>query len=201
MEIRPATFADLETLERLRLQTFSARAPNAVVLCAAGCAIAGALKHAAVHPKCPQGTLGGLGRRIFCNWWEPWPLAQPKPRCGLPGHTLAALRHLGLWPMMRYLGVWASTYYEPAPQEAYLYGIVVAPAYRRRGLAAELMNTAEAQYAGWGKQLATGFIERSNTPSLQMVQKLGYQRVEQQRNALRRILTPNPIFVRVEKPL
>ena len=198
MQIQPATFADLETLERLRLQTFSVTDTSTLCQVPQDVQLKVRLQMWQFTPN----VLKGL--------WVAWDgdqlvgtvaVGTTETTLRFAWAQLAALRHLGLWPMLRYLGVWALTHYEPGPEEAYLYGIVVDPAYRRRGLAAELMTTAEAQARGWGKQLATGFIERSNTPSLQMVQKLGYQRVEQQRNALRRMLAPHPTFVRVEKAL
>lgn len=198
MEIRPATLADLETLERLRLQTFSVTDTST-------------LRHVPQEVQLEvRLNMWRLTQNVLKGLLVAWDGAQlvGTVAVGTTDTTLrfawpqlAVLRRLGLWPMLRYLGVWTLTHYEPAPDEAYLYGIVVDPTYRRHGMAAKLMAAAEAQARSWGKQLATGFIERNNTPSLQMAQKLGYRCIEPQRNALRRLFVPNSAFVRVEKQL
>ena len=178
MQIRPATFDDLETVERLRLQTFSVtdtstlrRVPEAVQLDVR-------LKMWRLTEHVLKGLLVAWEGEQFVGTIA---VGTGETTLRFAWPQLTVLRSLGVVPMMRYLAVWAMTHYEPAAEEAYLYGVVVDPAYRRRGAAADLTIAAEDLARRWGKRLALGFIHHSNTPSLHLIQKLGYHAVEPQR--------------------
>lgn len=198
MEIRPATFADLPMIERLRLETFSVTTTSTL----RGVPLDVQLKVRVNMWQLTEGLLKSLlvgmdGEQLVGTI----AVGTTETTLRFAWAQLTVLHQLGFGRMVRYLGVWALTHYEPAADEAYLYGLVVAPAYRRRAAGRELMAAAEEQARQWGKRIASGFIERSNTPSLQLVQKMGYCCVEPPRNALRRLLVRKPTFVRVEKAL
>jgi GNAT superfamily N-acetyltransferase len=198
MEIRPATFADLEMIERLRLETFSVTSTSALRNVPLHVQLDFRLKMWQQTGKLLKGLLVGLDGDQFVGTVA---IGATETTLRFAWAQLPVLRMLGIWHMVRYLGVWALTHYEPAADEAYLYGLVVAQAYRRRAAGRELVMAAEEHARQWGKRVASGFIDRSNSSSLQLFQKMGYCCSEPKRNALRRLLVPNPAFVQVEKQL
>jgi ribosomal protein S18 acetylase RimI-like enzyme len=170
MEIRPATVADLEAVERLLLATFSppARAdpggttPDRRIAAriALGQPVAGLL--VAVDGWALAGAVTVLTRDTAARPGLRW---------------LPALRPLGLRSMVHTLVRAACSAYRPAPHEAYLCELAVAPAYRRRGIAQQLVRAAEAQARAWDKTLASAFVAPTNTASLGLLRKHGYHEV------------------------
>jgi ribosomal protein S18 acetylase RimI-like enzyme len=79
--------------------------------------------------------------------------------------------------MMHTLVRAATSYYRPAPHEAYLFALAVAPAYRRRGIATRLLRAAEAQARAWDKTLASAFVAPTNAASRGLLRKHGYREV------------------------
>jgi GNAT superfamily N-acetyltransferase len=198
MEIRLATFSDLEAIERLRLQMFS-HAVSAVL--------------DGVHPETQ------LAVRL--KLWQRTPALLQDVLVALDGEQivgtitvltkenvprfhwahLGILRALGVWQMVRYLALWRLTQYVPAPAEAYLYGIAVHPAYQRQGVASQLSLAAEEHARRLGKCMASAFIERKNFPSIKLAQKHRFQCAAPKRNGIRRVMTRDSMFVRCEKHL
>jgi ribosomal protein S18 acetylase RimI-like enzyme len=102
----------------------------------------------------------------------------------------------------RFLAVWALSYTVPPPDEAFLYGMVVHPDYRRRSAARSLTVAAEERSRQFGKRVTRLTVERTNTPSLRLVESLGYQAVAPPpRSRLRRMVAPEPTFIQFEKVL
>lgn len=199
MEIRLATMNDLAALEKLRTDIFFTETNPALRNVPAALQLAVRIKlWQRMERLLCEGVLVAVdGDRLVGTITIL--TAETTPH--LDWSDLNALRPLGLPRMAQYLAVWALTRYKPTPAEAYLYGVAVLPAYRRHGLALQLTAAAEAQARHLGKTFASGYIDRSNAPSLQLAQKRGYRFEESKRSGWRRLLGRQSSFVRIEKPL
>jgi predicted N-acetyltransferase YhbS len=92
--------------------------------------------------------------------------------------------------------------YTPVPHEAYLRGLVVAPAYRRQGVGLALIQAAEAAARETGKTMVCALVAAQNHASRSMFQKLGYTETSNHKRMLRRLLFwRESTIVRIEKPL
>jgi ribosomal protein S18 acetylase RimI-like enzyme len=118
----------------------------------------------------------------------------------LTRRRLSVLRALGPPRMARFVLIWALTHYRPAVDEAYLHTLVVAPAHRRRSAARRLMAAAEALARQRGKRRTSVLVERANTPSLRLMEGLGYRCTAPRRSAVQALL-PGADAVRAEKLL
>jgi ribosomal protein S18 acetylase RimI-like enzyme len=174
MDIRPATVANLEAVERLLVDTFSPRAGPHPGNIGPDRRIAARIALRQLNDRPVVGvlvavdgqTLAGVASvitRDIAAW--PGPLWLP------------ALRPLGLRGMLRTLAWATRSYYRPAPHEAYLFAFAVAPAYRRHGIAGKLLQAAEAQARAWDKTLASAFVAHGNAASLGLLRKYGYREV------------------------
>ncbi len=116
---------------------------------------------------------------------------------------LRALSPLGILGTLRYLLVNLTTYthYKPAPGELYSYGMAIAPAYRRRGIARALLQQVDEKARRAGKTMVCGFVVAQNTASRTLCQKVGYHEVSVQNKPLRGWVLGEPEVIRVEKPL
>lgn len=114
---------------------------------------------------------------------------------------LRALSPLGILGTLRFLliNLTVYTHYKPAPNEIYLYGLTIAPAYRRRGIGRALMQRIEETGQEAGKTVACGFIVAQNLASRALCQKLGYHESDVQKKPLRGWVLGEPEVVRVEK--
>jgi ribosomal protein S18 acetylase RimI-like enzyme len=91
---------------------------------------------------------------------------------------LRAVAPLGLVPTLRFL-LAAALSYPPRRHEAYLFGMAVDPAYRRRGIGELLHQAAEEDARARGKRVAVGFVARDNVASLGLLEKRGFERERQ----------------------
>jgi phosphinothricin acetyltransferase len=69
-----------------------------------------------------------------------------------------------------------SFYGRPAYQKTAEISIYVAPAYQRRGVGRQLLSQAIRQSPNLGLKTLVSFIFAHNKPSLQLFEKLGFQR-------------------------
>jgi ribosomal protein S18 acetylase RimI-like enzyme len=100
----------------------------------------------------------------------------------------------GLWEtLQRNLGFlrasWAATLlsyprYTAQPYEAYVERLVVAPGFRRRGMARALLDEAEALAREEGKETVGLHVSGSNLPALRLYENEGYSEVDRQRSML-----------------
>lgn len=100
----------------------------------------------------------------------------------------------GLWEALRHnLGFlrasWSATLlsyprYTAQPYEAYVERLVVAPAYRRQGMARVLLGEAEAFARETGKETIGLHVSGSNLPALRLYEDEGYKEVDRQRSWL-----------------
>jgi len=115
---------------------------------------------------------------------------------------LAVLRELGPLRAARFAALWTLTHYRPAPDEAYLHTLVVAPEHRRRSAGRTMVTAAEDRAREWGKRRASVVVERGNVPSLRLMESLGYRfAFAEPRRAGLRALLPRPGSVRADKSL
>jgi len=100
----------------------------------------------------------------------------------------------GLWETLRHnLGFlrasWAATLlsyprYAAQPYEAYVERLVVAPAFRRGGMARSLLAEAEALARAEGKETIGLHVSGTNLPALGLYEDEGYEEVDRQRSVL-----------------
>jgi ribosomal protein S18 acetylase RimI-like enzyme len=100
----------------------------------------------------------------------------------------------GLWGTLRNnLGFlrasWSATLlsyprYTAQPYEAYVERLVVAPGYRRRGMARALLAEAEARARESGKETIGLHVSGSNLPALRLYEREGYEEIDRQRSWL-----------------
>jgi GNAT superfamily N-acetyltransferase len=100
----------------------------------------------------------------------------------------------GLWRVFtRNLGfpraVWASTLlsyprYSSTPSEAYIERLVVAPDFRRQGMARRLISAAEDFARDAGKKSVGLHVSANNLPALRLYEDEGYAEISRQRSYL-----------------
>jgi GNAT superfamily N-acetyltransferase len=100
----------------------------------------------------------------------------------------------GLWrTLSRNLGfphaVWATTLlsyprYSSTSSEAYVERLVVAPAFRRHGMARRLLSAAEDLSRDSGKQTVGLHVSANNLPALRLYEDEGYEEISRQRSYL-----------------
>jgi len=100
----------------------------------------------------------------------------------------------GLWETLRRnLGFlrasWSATLlsyprYTAQPYEAYVERLVVAPGYRRQGMARALLREAEALARETGKETLGLHVSGSNLPALRLYEDDGYAEIDRQRSWL-----------------
>ncbi len=100
----------------------------------------------------------------------------------------------GLWrTLSRNLGflhaVWATTLlsyprYSSTSSEAYVERLVVAPAFRRHGMARRLLSAAEDFARDSGKKTVGLHVSASNLPALRLYEDEGYEEISRQRSYL-----------------
>jgi GNAT superfamily N-acetyltransferase len=100
----------------------------------------------------------------------------------------------GLWrTLSRNLGfphaVWATTLlsyprYSSTSSEAYVERLVVAPAFRRHGMARRLLSAAEDLSRGSGKKTVGLHVSANNLPALRLYEDEGYEEISRQRSYL-----------------
>jgi GNAT superfamily N-acetyltransferase len=100
----------------------------------------------------------------------------------------------GLWRIFtRNLGfpraVWASTLlsyprYSSTPSEAYIERLVVAPDFRRQGMARRLISAAEDFARDAGKKTVGLHVSANNLPALRLYEDEGYAEISRQRSYL-----------------
>jgi ribosomal protein S18 acetylase RimI-like enzyme len=118
------------------------------------------------------------------SWWQQWKI----------------VRSLGFWPgVQAWLSLVRSTS-KLAPHEAYGSGIATDPAYRRKGLGADLTTVAEDYARRQGKQIFFCYIAPDNHASIKLVTHQGYY-LNSDRPWLARLLRPKVRFLRYEKNL
>jgi ribosomal protein S18 acetylase RimI-like enzyme len=196
VQIRTATPADLAAVERLRLAAFSGSATSAWRGVPMETQLEVRLRLWKYTPDLLRGLLVGLDGDRLVGTVTVGTTLRFAPR------MLPALRPLGPARAARLVGVWALGHYEPPADEAFLTGLVVDPQFRRRAAGRELTAAAEDLARQWGKRYACVTVERTNTPSLRLVESLGYRIVPaHRRGPLHRLLRPEPTFVRAEKQL
>lgn len=193
MDVRPATTADLPQVERLCMETFATALwrgvpPDVQLRVRLDLWQTGNLLDSLLVAVDGDRLIGAIA------------IDTTETVFRLTRGRLAVLRALGPLRMARFVGLWTVTHHRPAPDEAYLHSIVVASAYRRRSAARTMVAAAEAQALRWGKRLASVVIERANTPSLRLVESLGYRFVEPLRTGPRRLL-PESSAIRADKSL
>ncbi len=200
IEIRPGTVAEIEAIEELTLRSF----PRI---------FQASLGNRPLEIQRP--VLAGLrlakrrpaeGILVAVNGPELVGVIMGSTREGSAGYEksrLHALAPLGFAGSLRFLLVTMAIYsrYRPAPDEVYLYGLAVAPAYRRRGLARALVERAEEQGRQEGKALACCFAASTNSIMRTMLWKLGYLEKHVRRTPGRGLLMGEPAVVRLEKAL
>jgi GNAT superfamily N-acetyltransferase len=122
---------------------------------------------------------------------------------GYQSSRLRALSPLGLLGTLRFLLVTLTVYthYRPAPEEAYFYGLAVAPAYRRQGTGRALMQRAEGEARRAGKTLICSFIASQNLASRALCKELGHREVHVRKLPVRGLVLGEPEIIRVEKAL
>lgn len=198
MEIRPATCADIEAVERLNLQVF---AQDSI----------GLMNHLSFEAQLQmrinlrqtnKDPVAGLLVAIVDDRLVGSVEVETKEMSPHNRWThLCALRPLGRLQALRALLVWMVVAYRPAPHEAYLHSLAIEADYRRQGLAWQLMLAAEQQARLYGKTLTVSLISPDNKPSLALVERCGYQQVQRRFTVLHRLLKREREFVRVEKTL
>jgi GNAT superfamily N-acetyltransferase len=100
----------------------------------------------------------------------------------------------GLWrTLSRNLGfphaVWATTLlsyprYSSTSSEAYVERLVVAPAFRRHGMARRLLSAAEDLSRDSGKKTVGLHVSANNLPALRLYEDEGYEEISRQRSYL-----------------
>src|SRR5918992_5406590 len=100
----------------------------------------------------------------------------------------------GLWrTLSRNLGfphaLWATTLlsyprYSSTSSEAYVERLVVAPAFRRHGMARRLLSAAEDLARDSGKETIGLHVSANNLPALRLYENEGYEEVSRQRSFL-----------------
>ena len=100
----------------------------------------------------------------------------------------------GLWrTLSRNLGfphaLWATTLlsyprYSSTSSEAYVERLVVAPAFRRHGMARRLLSAAEDLARDSGKKTVGLHVSATNVPALRLYEDEGYEEIARQRSYL-----------------
>jgi predicted GNAT family acetyltransferase len=100
----------------------------------------------------------------------------------------------GLWrTLSRNLGfphaLWATTLlsyprYSSTSSEAYVERLVVAPAFRRHGMARRLLSAAEDLARDSGKRTVGLHVSATNVPALRLYEDEGYEEIARQRSYL-----------------
>jgi ribosomal protein S18 acetylase RimI-like enzyme len=100
----------------------------------------------------------------------------------------------GLWrTLSRNLGfphaLWATTLlsyprYSSTSSEAYVERLVVAPAFRRHGMARRLLSAAEDLARDSGKRTVGLHVSATNVPALRLYEDEGYEEISRQRSYL-----------------
>jgi ribosomal protein S18 acetylase RimI-like enzyme len=201
IEVRQATADDLEAVERLLHATFGG-GPRGVlrgVPPELALAVRLALRRASPNPP------GGL--YVACDGPAVVGVValETAETAAAPG--LGALRHLrplGLPAALRVLVRARATAYRPARDEAYLWGLAVAPLYRRRGLGADLLAAVEGAARRRGKRVARCVVARDNAASLALTRRWGFREIRPPASpaaVLRRLTPGRPPVVYLEKAL
>ena len=100
---------------------------------------------------------------------------------GKPGFTCFMARLQDQFVGMFLVGTADYDYQEPRlrvkinPGEACVFGIWIHPAHRGKMIAAALVETALLEFKRRGFRWATGFTDRTNTPSLGITERFGFQ--------------------------
>ncbi len=99
-----------------------------------------------------------------------------------------------LWGVFRrnlgfFRTLWATTLlsyprYTTSPGEAYVERLVVSPAFRRRGLARNLLGAAEEMALEADRRSVGLHVSCNNLPALMLYESAGYQEVSRQRSLL-----------------
>ncbi len=192
MVIEPAALGDLPAVERLLIATFHGHlCPSAVER--------QARVRLALRPAPPAGLIVARMEAALTGVVT----VVTAETAGLPSPAwLPALRPLGLLGAARFLATALRTsLYRPRPDEAYLFGLAVAPAYRRRGIAARLLDAAEQHARALGKRRMIAHVARDNAASLALFRRRGYDVAAPSGRALARLRPVSPAFLSLEKAL
>jgi ribosomal protein S18 acetylase RimI-like enzyme len=172
LEIRPARRSDLGAIDRLLGETFGQTAGSAF----GGASLAAQRRLRRVlrrlDPRPTDGLLVATDGAAIAGV-----IALETDGTATPLRSAArpALRLLGPVGGLRFLlAAWVARY-RPAPAEAYLSCLAVAPSYRRRGLGERLLAAAEREAWRRGKTLLSLLVARDNRASLALCQKLGFR--------------------------
>lgn len=198
MEIRAATLDDLEAVERLLIRTFSGQGRSVLGDMPEDRQVQVRLEMRRTAPDPTAGLLVAVDGPVVAGVVA----METAETAGLPGlATLRALRPLGLTGMARFFALSVATLYRPAPDEAYLLGMAVAPEYRRRGLAARLTQTAEEYARIRGKTTASLLVAPDNHASLELSRSCGYVEAPARSSLWRRMLPGHAPVVHMRRAL
>ena len=191
MVIEAASPGDLEAVERLLIAAFHGNSPPPAV--ERQVRVRRALRRAPPDGMIVARMEAALAGVVTVVTAQPAPLPSPA--------WLPVLRWLGPLGAARFLAAALRTsLYRPGPDEAYLFGLAVAPAYQRRGVAGRLLASAEQHARALGKRRTIAHVARNNAASLALLRRCGYN-VALPSGALALVWSVVSPFLSLEKPL
>ena len=172
LAMRPATLADLDEIDRLLVETFGR---------GAGAALGGVPEEVQLQLRRdlrglnPDPTAGLLVATDGAAIAGVVAVERAETAGRLGAAALPVLRWLGPLGALRFFLAALATRYRPAPDEAYLSCLAVAPSHRRQGVGEWLLRSAELEAGRHGKTFVSGFVAPTNRASLALCEKVGFR--------------------------
>ncbi|TCJ17384.1 GNAT family N-acetyltransferase [Rubrobacter taiwanensis] len=110
-------------------------------------------------------------------------------------------RHLGLLYAWRAALLLSYPRHEIRPSEAYVERLVVAPAYRRSGMARTLLRAAQDWGRENGKDTLGLQVSGNNFPALRLYESLGFRETSRQRSLITGVALGIREWLYLEKPV
>jgi ribosomal protein S18 acetylase RimI-like enzyme len=173
VEIRPARVDDLEAVERLLGQSFGQSSDSAFAGLAADEQVQLRLALRQLEPDPTDGLFVAADAASIVGVVG-LVTAENASRPGLA--ALRVLRRLGVLGVARFFATALASDYRPGADEAYLYGLAVAPTHRRRGLGERLLRAVQQESSRRGKRVLSAFVAPTNRASLSLCERQGFRR-------------------------
>jgi ribosomal protein S18 acetylase RimI-like enzyme len=175
VQIRAATAADIEAVERLALQEFAPVLDVAFGARRAAVKLDVLVRLRRCRPEPVRGLLVAQTAGGAIAGFAGYTTAEMRGAGLVP--RLVALRPLGVAGALRFAAAAALTFsrYRPGAGEVYLSGYAVEPRFRGQGIARRLLSHLEDETARQGYGHWTALVEDGNVASRSLLRRLDYR--------------------------